>query len=709
MQQENVDLIETPTQSLFTDDSALNQLKHALEAELHSTSIRATSVDQNKQVLQLITEYEQCVVDSTHRSVACAALATKLWAYWEERSSYMVLAACIEVQAEMVDMHCATDNERAIACTDLSFSLKILSDITGDSGVFAEAVKLQREVMDLRPHEHPDRAKSCAALSTLLMRLFRASGDIALLNEVIELRREELDLRPNGHPLRAESCSNLAFALARRFEQTGEIALLEEASPLEREALALCPPGHAHRHISLDNLSLLLSRQFEATKEISLLDEALQLEREALSLHPLGHASRNISCGNMTVTLLRRFESKGELADLDEAIVFGREALDLCGPGHPNRGLACLNYAFALRRRYEAAHDEAQEQPTVSQIYTLIEQALELFPVSHPQRWRCYRDMAELAVRAREWARTIAQITMLLDSPSYDDVSIILRTAVDIIGRIDLDALAHEQQQALLVLYGRALDIMSVAARSALDASTQLQHIHDGNTLGLGAFTLATMTGDLASGLVLLERARGVIWSQIHEMRDPQLDEVPHELKERLQELFRGVDTSRRVLEDETPFEAVSASLSRDRLYARRGEVLKVIRQIRTLPGLGDFMRGPDAKTLMSVAVNPVVILIPGEGGCSALVISSPNGQLIQVSLPELNKQVLRDLTFAGLTGQARGVPAKLYKPERGMKVSSRTSVAGLRLAKLWRFIVKPIFEHLSLSVSLLCSLPVII
>jgi hypothetical protein len=175
---------------------------------------------------------------------------------------------------------------------------------------------------------------------------------------------------------------------------------------------------------------------------------------------------------------------------------------------------------------------------------------------------------------------------------------------------------------------------------------------------------------------------------------------VPPQYVQKLQNLLHDANASSPV-HGEAAEDAWDAA-ARDRLHAQRGQIRHVVQEIRALPGLGNFMQGPDAGTLLSTASShPVVLLLVDGSGCHAIIISSPYVPIAHIALPELDEDTLGELTFAGLTSQHRGGSMDSTSIERGpMKVSKALSPAHARLAKLWRAIVKPIITHLGLSVS---------
>jgi hypothetical protein len=446
--------------------------------------------------------------------------------------------------------------------------------------------------------------------------------------------------------------------------------------------------------------SSLLKRLSHASDN-TLLDEAIELGREALSLQPTGHIFRATPRRRLAQVLTKRFRETWDSLHLDEVIKLEREALGLCPPGHPDHPASCITLAFSLRKRMEIPGSEISEQPTFDEVAALLTEALPHYPQGHPALWRCRSQLAEVAFASSDWAVGMEYLRVALDLPTYDDINDALQYLVHIIiNRVNAAALSSDEQRALLSLYDNATELMILATNSALDASTQLRNMLPGHAIGPRAFMLATRLADLPTGLQLLERARGIIWSQMLHVRDPQVAGVPVALAQRLQSLLRSTSPGTQSENSRGPSAHLS---SRDSLYTRRREAQDVTRQIRILPGLSEFMRGPDAEKLMTTARRGcIVVLVADENEGHVLVMAGEDRPLVDITIPEVNQEALKRLTLMDLTPASRGLTTQSDTLERGMKVVSpkqSKSVAHTRLKTLWLTVVKPVIVHLGLSV----------
>jgi hypothetical protein len=705
----------TPSTEVFADNlsgpdsrrsavvKALGELKRTIEGGLESGRDEAADADKTareERIVELIEGYVGGleVLDLVD---VCAGLAAELYAYWEERHSRTALTAWIELQREILDLCAAPHPQRAIVCSGLAKGLLLCYHHTGSSAALEEATALYREALKLRPVGHLDRAQSCINLGLAFKSSYDHTGDSALLDSATEYQQEALELCPPGHQYRDSACKYLAATLKARYKQTGDILLLDRVIGLQQEALALRPAGHRDRAISCNDLSASLWSRYRETSNIKFLYDAIKLEEEVLHMQPPEHPNYITSCESLAVSLECLYRHTKEGATLDKAISLFQEAMDLCPVGHLNRVRLCSNYAIALQTR----HGETGE---IALLHKAIELTEEVLPLSAgPAHWRYSFHLAELAQLLPspvDWEVVLGCLNGVFRAHSYDNINDMLWQAVPMLADIDVSSMSHQHKQDLLTLHTTAMDVVTLAADFALDRSTQLQHANHGSVLCLAAFSLAADLNDLSSGLLLLERGRGIIWSHLFHKRHPQLDQIPAELAQRIQDLLRSANAPKRLTEQQDLATHQPAPFERNAHYKQRNQLHEIIRQIRTISGLGDFMRGPDIDVLLGLATqHPVVILVAEEKGCHALLISSGKQPLTHIPLPDITQKILQRISFDDIVSGIRGSPVNMNDAAgRGISLIKKSSFPPLaRLEKLWHTTVKPIMEHLSLQVGL--------
>jgi hypothetical protein len=614
-----------------------------------------------------------------------------------------MLDEAIHLQREVLAVRAAGHPERHVACTTLAGWLGVKAKETRDDAILLDAIELQREALAQQPDGHVGRYRACNNLAGLLWTQFNGTGDGATLDEVMKLQRETYALQAAGDRERHHVCSNLAASLLARFHQTGDEFLLLEAIQRDREALNLRPAGHPYRHISCRNLAISLSTRFQQTKDDKLLNESIQLEREALSLCPMGHPDWQVSCQNLATSLRKRFHRTGDGSVIEEAIKLARELLALLQTSHPDRHLSCLTLALCLTERLPKRIGDTVLHNEIS---SLLEEALMLCPPGHPQLWRSFAVRAQISLQVHDYASAISDLQSMLSSPTHH-VSDLLRAFVITTQEITFDDILRGHQEALLALYETALDLVTVITGYALDRRSQLQGVSDCTTLGPRAFLLGSRTDRLALGVQLLERARGVIWSQMLHMQNPDVNRVPADLSNTLQEILCRIDRhgGGTALEDTSSTQPSFLS-DRDMQHEQRSQLQQVLRDIRAVPGLDDYMRGPDHQAfLRASARSAVVVLVADAHECRALIMPSPEAQPIDILL-SISIEELQNLTHRSFTEDMHGSKSGWVGQESGRaltKISKRKPASIVTLAKIWHAIVKPIITRLKLPVSKSC------
>jgi hypothetical protein len=209
--------------------------------------------------------------------------------------------------------------------------------------------------------------------------------------------------------------------------------------------------------------------------------------------------------------------------------------------------------------------------------------------------------------------------------------------------------------------------------------------------------------GDVKIGLQLLERARGVVWSQLLQLRDPKLQDVPSSLASELYNLLRKFNTYRTSGYTSMNLSKVDPMKSfvqeRDVQHADHARIQRLIREIRSLPGLENFMYGPTLEALRSTATtHPVVVLVANQD-CQALIIRSTNAPLTSISLKHVHISELQGMIKNAMRTCMAMVPDSTIVEDDGSRTMKSRQPREM-LATLWFNVVKPVINHLGLRVS---------
>jgi hypothetical protein len=122
------------------------------------------------------------------------------------------------------------------------------------------------------------------------------------------------------------------------------------------------------------------------------------------------------------------------------------------------------------------------------------------------------------------------------------------------------------------------------------------------------------------------------------------------------------------------------------------------MREIRALPGLEDFMRGPTFEALMKTASTyPVVVLIAKDEECHALILRSANEALKSVLLQGVTASTIEVMIKHNIRSSALQGSTMDSSNGRAMRAGQPREM----LCMLWWDVVKPVLNHLGLKVKL--------
>jgi tetratricopeptide (TPR) repeat protein len=651
-------------------------------------------------------------LDHLRRAASCVSLSASLGSLYGKTKDIGLTHEAVRLDRETLSLLPLDHDKRYDAYTGLVGSLQIVYEETKDENVLDEIIQLERDALALRPPGHSRRGSACENLTSSLGTKYNVTKDPSIIGEAIHLHRELLALRPQDHPERASTCETTASWLMDRFSQTGDTTLLDEALKLGREALALTLPDNPGRASASIMVAHVLEELYQAQdfKDVHLLQQAIQHWREALALRPDDCPNHTEALSGLAFSLATWFNDTNDRASMVEVVQLERRAVALLDANHANRGSACTNLAASLICTFDA-DDESRDEALLDEASMLLDEALVLHRPKHLERWRTLHQCVRLAIAREDHTLAIRFSNEMFDAPPSNIIEF-LGFALEDINSLEDFELSRSEEKALLRLHESAIDLVIFATGFAVGHSAQLRRLVMGSALGSYAFMLSTQVDELPLELQLLERARGIIWAERLHMRNPQLDCVPDALAKKLEDMIQR-NTANGPQFEETPLIAVHYRPflpESDQLYEQRSQLQLTLQKIRSLPGLHGFMREPTFEMLQTIAErNVVVVLIEDDGDCHALIIGSSPGLLVHLSLEDIDKEGLQELTFAPSSVQQRGAADSiddLDGQRLAMKRSQRLSAARVVLAKLWRTVVKPIITHLGLVVRVLHRYP---
>jgi tetratricopeptide (TPR) repeat protein len=586
--------------------------------------------------------------------------------------------------------------------------------LTGSEIDLEDAAEVYRGLLR---HDHPDSGRTCIRLANvLIIRADNRFGDPEVLNEAVGVSREALRLWHEGHPNHGAACSTLGGVLFKHFRQTGDPSLLEESIALNRRALQIWPSAAI-----FETLRDLLVTRYDTSDRIADLDEAIQFARKAITLRSpspdLCTTNREKLC---TLLAKKSATATDKLPLLSEAVDLLKDVLQSQSAEDGNRSPRpepFASLALALSMHSEQTKDAAQ----LTEIQSLSAHAFVLLD-ERPKDWTTCINITHLQFRHMDSFGSFRVVVQCLEralSSSLNNLPRFLRAASSMFQLMTEIHIPAEFWEPILEICSAAVDLIPLAAGPSLEPSTRLHYLSSCRALGLVAYELAIVMGDFCRGIQLLERTRGIIWSQMLHLLNPELDDprLPPPLVEEIRSLLSqlelgfisktdatGINAGQPPMHSDFPSGGeVQPQLDRQQKHSR---VQQLLREVRLLPGLSSFMRSLPFEQLMATSTShPVVVLIAGASVCQALILQASSNRHMFIPFTDIYPGSLQEFSFSSSHMQMRG-----QKPEGGhdvsesatrlgVKFAKRQSAAHLRLGKLWRVIVKPIIQALGLEV----------
>jgi hypothetical protein len=544
----------------------------------------------------------------------------------------------------------------------LATHLASLAKETGHMRLFGEAISLGALTNLARLHIPQSRYLNIPA--SRHVERFKVTGDTRLLPEVVHLNRRFIQQTPPGHKQRLTVCSELGVSLSLMFEHTGDVQLLHEGIPLLRESLERGGP------MALHQVAVALEQLFRCSRDFSHLDEAIHLEREAI--HRLCCWARSSS-----------------------------KALKV-----PH----WLMLATCLKHRLGSSG--ARDAVILEEIVDLLTEVVRAPPHGRAEQLEAHIELAQWRLR-----RTGVPVDTY-----YDPVAALthLQVAVDSLGiprhrtfchllqalvSIDPQALPITHMAQLLCIYRTAVDRLPLLADVVYDRRARLLGQRSGQLLGERAFECAMRVHDFRSGVEILERARGPFWSQALSLQVPdgELDCVPESVRQELAKLLRDFSAQGEHAVDgwaRDDFEAVGWQEIR---YAKRDRMEKLVKEVRTVPGLESFMLQPSFDTLCQSISGPVIILATCSKTCHALIMDNPSRPQIHLMLEDITAEAVEEMSVEAFETEL-SMRNHTSIEKRALHVSKRPMTRTISkmerlLADLWRKVVRPIIQELDLQV----------
>jgi hypothetical protein len=255
----------------------------------------------------------------------------------------------------------------------------------------------------------------------------------------------------------------------------------------------------------------------------------------------------------------------------------------------------------------------------------------------------------------------------------------------------------------LFNVYSNLIDRLSRMTGFAFDTVSQLAALKSARSFGSDACMAALLSGRTSQAVEQIDHAHGVIWAQALHQRDPQLQDLPGSLASELETLLRAVSVPTSKVAP-IPSNSATRHLSpEDVRHQQNSRIQTILTEVRAMPGLERFMLGKTYAQLRDTArEHPVVVLASAHGFVYALIIRNsvhehPDEIRLKVSSDHLAR-LRRTANQAGL--RTRHVMRDVeVESDRQMRPGRFQDTALGTLAELWKEIVKPVLDHLQLTV----------
>jgi tetratricopeptide (TPR) repeat protein len=398
-------------------------------------------------------------------------------------------------------------------------------------------------------------------LGVLLIQRFDLAGDIEDLSEGVRACNEAVLLEDTTHASHSTYLSNLGIAFLKRFELTADFGDLSKALDCSRRAIDMSSPDDAVFWISNMHLGAGLRLRYWRFRDRTDLEEAVRAGREAIRF--AAERQQDVVLDSLAETLVMRFEVTGQSADLDEAIALLRRATGATPPSSGRMAVHLNNLGMALRARAEKSGDRADLEEAITTFRRLLASDHQVTPaqMSHMSnlglslrtRFMQLGNAADLDEATRLMSDVVAATPpgRTRRAEALTNLAGLLRIRFERMGDRHAAQASIEAYKEAASSISSAAEVRAVAAAywgrvaaslpngvselsDALDAGVNLlpllawrglhrrgreSQLAEWRDLARDAVATAIEAGRFSRGVELVEHGRGVIWTQLLEVR----------------------------------------------------------------------------------------------------------------------------------------------------------------------------------------------
>jgi CHAT domain/Tetratricopeptide repeat len=382
------------------------------------------------------------------------------------------------------------------------------------------AVRFRRAALAATAEDDIHRASCLMELGTALRNLFERTGRLADLEECVRLCRAAVSMADSDEDLSRAGCLDaLATALQFQFERTGRLDLLDEAIRNRRAALDAARADGSDHVTHLANLGTTLMTLFTRSEQMSVLDDAICAFRGAVAAAGDDHPFRGGCLTRLGHALRVQFERTGRAAVLEESLQLVRAAVAAAPEGDPERATNLAQLGVALQELFW----RTRRQEVLDEAVRTYRAAIAATPHDHPSRTD-YLNALAIALQ------TLSQHTgdeRLLDEARR----CCLEAANNTSAALDIRIIAYRRFAELpggeardkLAAMEAVIDLMGTFAPGDLARTDRQFRLGELGQTASQAAAAAVAAGRPAYAVELLERARGILSSEVRELRGQNL------------------------------------------------------------------------------------------------------------------------------------------------------------------------------------------
>ncbi|KAG9092774.1 hypothetical protein FRC06_011802 [Ceratobasidium sp. 370] len=556
------------------------------------------------------------------------------------------LGSAINYANQAVSLTPGGDPELPIRLGNLGNSYSARFDESGHLADLDKAIPCHNQAVSLTPQGHPQQPIRLNNLGIAHRRRFDSLGDLKDLDLTIDYEGQAVSLTPEGHPERPQRLNSIGLAYVSRYEHLGHATDLNLAISSLSQSTLHTPEEHAHRPNRLKNLGDSYQSRFEHLKNLPDLDLAIFYLDQAISCTPEGHRGRPSLLNSLAISYQSRFERLGHRADLNKAIDYFSEVAELIPEGHRHTPTWLIHLSYVLRNRFNISCDPKDISSSLS-----------------------YAERAAKTSAGRALTRFNAARTW--------------------------GSLCAIQQTSPIEAYHQLVKLIPEVVWLGSTTNQRYENVSLVNNAVIEASTIAIELQNYDAALEWLEEGRSIVWNQLLQLRTPldELAAIDSSLAEELEQVARDIEVSSGS-HPSTKMNLEEASLEQaaqhHRRLAEQRELL--IEQVRSLPGMSDFLRAKKSSRLLAASRTGAIAFINvHRRGCYAIIVRSPSAGVDCLSLANFTyekasiacAQLTRNLRSQGRTSRSI-----VFNPEVAETV-------GDTLLMLWVDVAKPVLDFL--------------